>query len=148
MLTGDGKALRRSVIGLTFALIVTLLLLVAQIAQVIRERRAAAPERSAASVPAIPPRPIGSPGASFGRDSYPSGSLKRGEEGRAVVSLTINRRGRVRRCRVTSSSGYRALDRRTCRVARRLRFEPARDAAGDAVRSTYTLPVRWTLDQR
>ena len=146
MLTGDGKGLRRSVIGLTSALVVTLLLLVAQIVIVVRESRdaAEAEELAKPQVPAVPPRPIGNPAAGFGRDAYPQSAMRKGEEGRTVVELTVGRNGRVTRCTVTTSSS-RELDRRTCSIARQLRFEPARDASGETVRGTFTLPVRWQL---
>ena len=47
---------------------------------------------------------------------------------------TIAANGRVISCRVTRSSGDRALDAHTCRlVMQRIRYSPARDAAGRAI---------------
>jgi periplasmic protein TonB len=54
--------------------------------------------------------------------------------------------GRVSGCTVTTSSGNSDLDDATCRISKRsVRFSPAKDANGNPITSTYTLPVRWQL---
>jgi protein TonB len=51
-------------------------------------------------------------------------------------------------CTVSGSSGNRDLDETTCRIARsRVRFTPAKDDAGNPIASSYTLPVRWQLEE-
>ena len=93
-------------------------------------------------------RVLGNPGAVFGRDMYPHEALRRGEEGRVVARLAIGADGRPTGCSVVESSRSDSLDRVTCRIgSTRLRFEPARNAAGRPVPGRYDLPVRWVLEQ-
>ena len=97
---------------------------------------------------AIAPRPVdaGNPASWFSADSYPLDAQQRGEQGRVVVSLRIDPAGKVRSCRVTTSSGFASLDGGTCRIAMaRGRAIPARDAKGKPIWSSMTLPVRWVL---
>jgi protein TonB len=66
-----------------------------------------------------------------------------GAAGTVVVSYRIRADGRVDRCTVLRSSSYAVLDEATCRlIEQRFRFEPARDASGQAidweVRTDYT----------
>ena len=91
---------------------------------------------------------VGNPGLAFSQDNYPAEALRRGEEGRVVTMLLIDATGAVASCSVTKSSGSRLLDETTCRIARgRVRYEPARDAAGNAIASRTVLPVRWAISQ-
>ena len=56
--------------------------------------------------------------------------------------------GRVESCTITGSSGHPELDRATCElVARRARFDPAKDSSGAKVSGTYTSSVRWQLPE-
>lgn len=64
---------------------------------------------------------------------------------RAGVRLDVDAAGRVSRCYVTESSGFPLLDLQTCRVHQvRARFQPARNAAGEAVPTVADHAVRWT----
>ncbi|NCP19844.1 MAG: TonB family protein [Erythrobacter sp.] len=59
------------------------------------------------------------------------------------VMLDVNAQGRVTGCRVTRSSGFPDTDAKVCELAyRQIRFEPARDSAGNAV------PARFHYAQR
>lgn len=90
----------------------------------------------------------GNPGAMFGPDAYPPAAMRAGEQGRVVARLAIGADGRVSACTVDQSSGSAALDEATCRIASgRMTFAPARDDRGQAVASSYTLPIRWVLPQ-
>jgi protein TonB len=91
--------------------------------------------------------PRGNQGDWFPQDSYPAAAQRAGAEGRVSVSVGVGANGRVTDCRVTESSGDASLDEATCRLAKRNgRFEPARDASGNAVASTTSLRgVRWQL---
>ncbi|OMJ31041.1 energy transducer TonB [Sphingomonas sp. Sph1(2015)] len=90
----------------------------------------------------------GNPGQFFGPDAYPPSAQREGAEGRVVAKLTVGTDGRVTDCVVTTSSNNRALDDTTCRIAKaRVRFSPALDQNGNAITSSYTLPVRWQLPQ-
>jgi TonB family protein len=80
-------------------------------------------------------------------DDYPSAAAAGGQEGTAVIEAHVDRRGLVTSCRVTSSSGHSALDEQSCALFRaRARFEPARDASGRAIASTYRRPMTWRLE--
>ncbi|AXJ96297.1 MULTISPECIES: energy transducer TonB [unclassified Sphingomonas] len=107
--------------------------------------------------PAAPPAPprVASPvsvrgnqGDWFPQDSYPPAARRAGAEGRVSVSVTVGTNGRVTACSVTSSSGNSDLDTATCNLAKRNgRFNPAKDASGNAIESTYALRgVRWQLE--
>ncbi|RHW17909.1 energy transducer TonB [Sphingomonas gilva] len=91
----------------------------------------------------------GNPGDWFPLDDYPPDAQRRGEEGTVRVRLSIDTRGRVSDCTVTSSSGSSSLDEKTCQLARRRgRFQPALDAAGNPIASTYNMPgVTWRLEE-
>ncbi len=90
----------------------------------------------------------GNLGQYFGRDNYPPAALRAGAEGRVVARLNIGADGRVSNCAVTASSGNSDLDDTTCRIARsRARFTPAKDQNGNPIASTFTLPVRWQLEE-
>ncbi len=90
----------------------------------------------------------GNPGQFFGTDNYPPTARRNGEEGRVAASLTVGTDGRVTDCRVTSSSGSRDLDDTTCRIARsRVRYNAAKDDAGNPIASTVPLSVVWKLEQ-
>ncbi len=62
---------------------------------------------------------------------------------RTLVMLDVDARGRVTGCRVTSSSGFPDTDDKVCELAyTQIRFEPARDAAGNPV------PARFHYQQK
>ncbi|MBO81569.1 TonB family protein [Citromicrobium bathyomarinum] len=57
---------------------------------------------------------------------------------RTLVMLDVSARGRVTGCRVTNSSGFPETDAKVCELAyEQVRFEPARDAAGNPVASRF-----------
>lgn len=91
--------------------------------------------------------PIGNQGDWFPYDSYPAAALAVAAEGVVSVAVDVGADGRVTGCRVTASSGNRALDETTCRLARRNgRFAPALDADGNAVAASVALRnVRWRI---
>ena len=68
-----------------------------------------------------------------GRD-YPDHLYRAGIGGLVHMRFVVTAQGRVRDCRIVRSSGVPELDRITCRlVERRIRYSPARDAAGRPV---------------
>jgi periplasmic protein TonB len=105
--------------------------------------------------PAPPPAPPrvsqraglkGDVGRFFGSDAYPPAAIRAEAQGRVVAALTVGTDGRVTGCSVTSSIGNSDLDDATCRIARsKVKFTPAKDDNGNAISSSYTLPVRWVL---
>ena len=86
-------------------------------------------------------------GSWFSQNDYPPESRLRGEEGRVVITLDIDERGMPTRCRIVESSGYPALDAKTCELAlERGRFKPANDITGKPIASSFTLPgVKWSI---
>jgi len=92
-------------------------------------------EKPSANLPAL-----------FSADDYPQAALRRGEQGTVAFTLSIDRRGRVERCYIATSSGSAALDRATCSILqRRARFTPARGADGQKVADTTSGRIRWQL---
>lgn len=99
-----------------------------------------------AGAPAPPARAHADLAASFHAADYPAEAIRLGEEGRVGVRVQVAADGRVTGCRVTASSGSRALDEGTCRVlSERARYAPARDAAGGAVADEVAEQVQWAL---
>ena len=93
-------------------------------------------------------QPIAKGGAAdwVNSDDYPPSALRSGEEGTTGVRLTVDADGRVTDCSITSSSGFPDLDQTACRLLpRRARFTPVKDAAGNAVASTYATAVPWHI---
>lgn len=79
-------------------------------------------------------------------EDYPGSAQRAGEEGTTAIKVQIDEEGRVTSCSVTGSSGSAALDDATCKLyQRRARFNPAKDAAGNPMATTYNDRVRWQL---
>ena len=75
---------------------------------------------------------------------YPRSSRELRRNDHVIVALTIGTDGRVKGCRVHKASADPEADRITCQLAtQRFRFEPARDANGNPVQSTYGWQQRW-----
>jgi TonB family protein len=77
--------------------------------------------------------------------SYPAKSRRQEEQGTVVLKLRVLKSGDLGELSVHRTSGYSALDEAALADARRLKFEPARNKAGDAVASTIFLPVAYRL---
>ena len=104
----------------------------------------------AAPMPAPPPRPHGAPLASYiSSADYPAEAIRRGEQGDVGVTIQVSPQGRVATCTVTRSSGSAILDATTCRLLTpRVRFIPARDAAGRPTTDIVVGRIRWMLPPR
>lgn len=76
---------------------------------------------------------------------YPAASRRLGEEGRAVVRLTIDAAGRPIAWSVEQPSGFVRLDSVVDCVIRRLEFIPGR-RDGRGVEATVLLPIVFRLD--
>jgi protein TonB len=106
--------------------------------------------------PAAPPSPpLSDPPAQraganlvsyFTDDDYPVAALRNGEQGTVSFVLAVSNDGRVTSCSVAESSGSSTLDAATCRLLRsRARFQPARNANGQAVPDEARGRIRWVL---
>lgn len=105
---------------------------------------------SIAAQPAVPPVPAVRAqtdlGDYFRQSLYPPEALWNREEGIVRFEVDVRRNGRVDSCRVTGSSGSRALDDVTCAImVDRSRFTPARDADGKRVADRFAARVEWRL---
>ncbi len=77
---------------------------------------------------------------------YPTAALRANEQGVTGFSVIVNAAGRVKACRITSSSGSPWLDATTCMlVTRRARFAPAVDKRNKPIEGMYSNRVRWVL---
>ena len=82
----------------------------------------------------------------IGPDDYPRRAVQLRAQGTVYLRFTVYPNGRVRNCIVTRSSGHRDLDAATCPLLeRRLRYRPARDAAGKPVAETIAGQHEWLL---
>jgi protein TonB len=79
-------------------------------------------------------------------EDYPDAAYRSRTTGVVYISFLVTPDGRVRDCRITRSSGSRALDAVTCRlIERRFRYRPARDPAGNPVASTISGQHEWSI---
>ena len=96
----------------------------------------------------LPAKPRNSPGSWVTVDDYRSSWISREWTGVARFRLEVGANGRVQDCTITGSSGHAELDNATCAlIVRRAQFEPAKDATGAKVASTYSNSVRWELPE-
>lgn len=96
------------------------------------------------------PRPAKPPRADlrpyFGTPDYPPDALRAREQGVVYYAVIVAPSGRVQACAVTRSSGSAALDAATCAIFfTRVRYTPAKDAAGRAVIGQDMGHVTWRL---
>jgi protein TonB len=95
-----------------------------------------------ASVAAVKemPKPIGNYDREFLGKDYPADALKNGIEGAVTVRVLVSDKGTVAEATLVKGLGH-GLDDKALELAKRLRFEPARDTADRPV------PVRisWTF---
>jgi protein TonB len=67
-------------------------------------------------------------------------------EGRVEFTLTVTVEGKASACKITKSSGYERLDEVTCKhLMRRARFEPAKNADGEAIEGSHASFVDWRV---
>src|SRR6185437_15944476 len=75
-----------------------------------------------------PPAPIQLPRPTYVPDTndyYPDAARRNNEEGRVMVNVCVDTRGRVTNTKVTASSGHPMLDDAALKVAKAFRFKPA-----------------------
>ncbi len=78
---------------------------------------------------------------------YPPDAFAQRQEGRVLLQVHIDQRGRVEEISVAQSSGVASLDRAALETVRTWRFEPAR-RGGKAAASVVIVPVRFSIEQR
>jgi len=95
----------------------------------------------------IPPAPVLPPRATYApdiNDYYPDASRRNNEEGRALVHLCIDTRGRVASAEVGATSGHPMLDDAAVRLAKAYRFKPATQR-GKPVQFCTNMPIKFVL---
>ena len=75
---------------------------------------------------------------------YPRVSRKRGERGRVLVRVFINRDGSSEKVEIEQSSGFNRLDQAAMESAKRCRFVPAK-RNGKSVKTLATIPYTFTF---
>ena len=115
--------------------------------------------QTAAPPPAPPPPP---PGPSKARgvkpkgqgswaariqSNYPTRAAREEREGRVGVRVTVGGDGKVSACSVSASSGSPDLDEAACDgMQRYARFDPALDADGNPISSSYSTAIVYKLN--
>ncbi len=79
----------------------------------------------------------------FGSRVYPSNAIFAGKGGQTFALVAIDAKGSVTDCRIISNSGHESFRKSTCDAVMRAKFEPAKNAAGDPVKSWYPIRVTW-----
>lgn len=103
-----------------------------------------AASRPTATGPLIPPRPVA--GMATNRaPAYPETALRRGEQGRVMLRVSVSTDGRPLEVEVAQTSGYPSLDAAALSAVRQWRFVPAMQA-GTAVAAMAEVPVRFRID--
>jgi TonB family protein len=79
-------------------------------------------------------------------EDYPARARRNRESGRVVTGFEVAEDGFVEGCHVVQSSGSAVLDETSCRLlARRMRYDPARNRAGVPVRTPHSYVFDWVL---
>lgn len=106
----------------------------------------AANARKKAANAAAGQRTVSKPsGISQPKPKYPPAARRAGQQGTVTLSFTIGSSGTVISARIAESSGYTLLDNAALSAIRSWRFKPARNALGEAISYSYTLPVPFRL---
>ena len=102
--------------------------------------------RKKAATSAAGQRTVSKPsGISQPKPKYPPAARRAGQQGTVTLSFTIGSSGKVISARIAKSSGYILLDNAALSAIRGWRFKPARNALGEPVSYSYTLPVPFRL---
>ncbi len=78
------------------------------------------------------------------KPKYPKLARKRGWQGRVVLSVSIDERGKPVEVWIVHSSGHKILDRAALKSVRKWTFQPAKKA-GFSVASKLRIPIRFDL---
>lgn len=92
----------------------------------------------AQAVEAVGPRALSTPAP-----VYDEAERQAGHAGKTHLRLEVAADGTVAAASIEQSSGWPVLDARAVEAAKRWRFEPARDAAGNAVAASVAVPVEF-----
>lgn len=76
---------------------------------------------------------------------YPGDALRAGEQGIFRMRVIVETDGTVSDCHLEESTEMDQLESPACREMRRARFEPARDAQGNPMRSFYATTISYSI---
>lgn len=94
----------------------------------------------------LAPHPLMPMSVLYNLEDYPARARRNRESGRVVAGFEVAEDGFVEGCHIVRSSGSALLDETSCRLlARRMRYDPARNRAGVPVRSTDRQAFDWIL---
>jgi len=77
--------------------------------------------------------------------SYPSSTIRGGEQGNIQIRVIIDERGQVTECHQLETNLREAVKSPLCPLMEDARFEPALDAQGQPMRSYFLQTIRYTL---
>jgi protein TonB len=78
------------------------------------------------------------------KPNYPESARRDGREGRVLLRVLVDHRGRIKFVEINRSSGDEALDRAAVEAVKRWRFHPARNG-DEAVESWLRIPIEFRL---
>ena len=76
---------------------------------------------------------------------YPYLSRVNDEEGRVILRVVVDRKGRAMEVKVLESSGYSRLDKAARKAVKRWRFQPAQKN-GQSTQGVVQVPINFVLD--
>lgn len=77
---------------------------------------------------------------------YPASAMRRGDAGTVVVQVHVDAQGQPVSVDVLERSGSRDLDRAAVEAVSNWHFAPARDAAGNAIAGSLSVPIDFKLE--
>jgi protein TonB len=103
----------------------------------------AAPAPGGGETPVQAPTPLPDQSPS---PRYPASAMRRGEAGTVVVQVQVDAQGQPVSVDVIGRSGSRDLDRAAVEAVSNWHFAPARDAAGNAIAGSLSVPIDFKLE--
>ncbi len=77
---------------------------------------------------------------------YPRRSRAKGEQGKVILQVVVNQKGRADEVTVFKSSGYSRLDKAARKAVRKWRFKPAQKD-GRSIQGIVQVPISFVLEQ-
>ena len=100
--------------------------------------------------PAVTLKSRPKPGRRFEKPEYPAAALRAGEEGDVVVSVCVDKDGRMSDVKLVKSSGSQRLDDATIKGLARTRLDPAIGTDGKPIamcNPNYQFTLTWDLEE-
>jgi TonB family protein len=91
------------------------------------------------------PQPYDDPRNRFTADDYPRDAVAQHIEADAITRVDVSAGGDVIGCKQLNAGSYRGFEQAACRVMKRARFRPARDANGQSVSAPIMYDVVFRL---